>query len=1102
MTTIRIIFRSLRFYRRSHLGVCLGAAVGAAVLVGALAVGDSVRFSLTQLTLRRLGSIELALSGGDRFVRTQLADDLQPTLKADVAPVLQLPGTATRPDQTARANRVQVLGVTDRFWQLAPDNPSPPDLSDDDVAVSEALAGQLRIGIGEVIVLRYAKPSLLPRDMPLTSDTDTTVAMRVTVKAIVPDDQLGRFGLQANQIAPHNAFVPLSWLQQKVELADRVNLLLAAGRDGHPLDAGAANAALQGAWQMADADLELEALGDADVLELRSGRVFIDGPVADVIAQSAPDARPVLTYFVNELRVGDRSAPYSMVTAFDPPPGSAMPADLQDSEVVITQWLADDLGAAPGQELTMTYYVLGTGRTLIEKSETFVIRAVLAMDDAAADRTLMPRYPGLAEADDCRDWNPGMPIDLDRIRPTDEQYWDDYRGTPKAFVTPATGRKLWRNRFGELTALRFDRTDDNERRLAELIRSKINPASIGLTFDDVRTRALTASRTGIGSTFGMLFVSFSFFLIAAAVLLTALLFVFGVEQRAGQIGTLLAMGYTPRRVRRMLLAEGVIVAVIGAAIGTLGGVGYTAAMLLGLRTIWHDAVATGQLQYHANWLTLVGGGAAGVVVAAAAIALALWRQVRRPARALLSGASDAPAPRQRAGARRSPLLFGGMAIGAAAAVIVFFRQFDAIIAFYTAGTLILIGLLLLSSAALSRWGALVRASALTVTTMGQRNVARRRGRSLATVALLACGSFMVIAVGAHRIDPVRNAERRDSGTGGFALYGESTLPVLQDLNAKAGREAYGLSAEDMTGVAVVPLRVRDGDDASCLNLNRPTHPRLLGVDPQALHKRGAFRFVQAAKDIDVRTWWMLDQTVEPDVIPAVVETNTRQWALKTKVGDAIEYTDERGRPFKVRIVGVVDRSILQGSLIVAEQHLIERFPSLSGYRMLLIDAPADRVDAVSQVLSRQLDETGLELRPAWQRLAEINAVQNTYLSIFGLVGGLGLILGSVGLATVVLRNVLERRSELAVMRAVGFSRRDLHTLVFAEHRLLLLFGLGCGVIAAVLAVSPTLASPGADVPYLSIGLTIAAVVVVGLLAVYLATQLALRGPLLGALRNE
>src|SRR5204862_8202037 len=176
--------------------------------------------------------------------------------------------------------------------------------------------------------------------------------------------------------------------------------------------------------------------------------------------------------------------------------------------------------------------------------------------------------------------------------------------------------------------------------------------------------------------------------------------------------------------------------------------------------------------------------------------------------------------------------------------------------------------------------------------------------------------------------------------------------------------------------------------------------------------------------------------------------------------------------------------------------------SESGYRMFLLDVPTNSVPEVSATLSRAMQDFGLELTSTVQRLNDFNAVQNTYLTTFQVLGGLGLLLGSAGLGVVVLRNVLERRAELALLLAVGLRRRALHRLVLTEHAALLWAGLFIGIAAAAVAVLPELLSPRAEISVLTLTITLAGMLVSGMLWTWLATRFALRGRLLAALRNE
>ena len=1150
MTVWTLVKRSLRFYWRTHLGVALGAAVSTAILVGALVVGDSVRHSLKTLALSRLGKVQLALTPQNRYFRAKLADDLEKALDATTTPVLILRGIVANSDGTARANRVQTLGVDERFWKLGANGLMFDGGSDDEVILNERLAAQLDVREGEEILLRLEKPSLLPRDAPLSTYEDSSVAMRLNVKGIISDSNFGRFSLQANQIAPFNAFVPFAWLQKKVGLPGRANMLLVRNSPKSALTPETANATLQEHWELADADLELRELPEQGVIELRTKRVFLDPPIAFAAERAVPDAIGVLTYFVNELRLGNRTTPYSIVAAMGNPietsKGNAdgktnftnlIHSKMSDEEIFINTWLAEDLQAKPGDTLELTYFVVDTMRKLEERTSTFRVHAVLPLEGSAADRELMPMFPGLSDAENCRDWEPGIPINLDKIREKDEEYWDLHRGTPKAFVTLKAGQRIWGNRFGTLTALRYPvHHEDDRGKIENIIKRELNPASIGLFFQPVREQALAASTQAMD--FGQLFLGLSFFLIVAALLLTGMLFVFGIEQRTEEVGTLLAVGFPPSRVRRLLLFEGGVLALFGGLLGAGGGIGYTKAVLYALSTVWRDAVGAhggvaAPLHYYANPSTLIIGAVAGIVVALLAIWITLRKQAKSPAHELLASGSESNLLTPKLAQSRFGLWTGlGAAVGTLIILVLVGKGKgkEATAAFFISGALLLIGGLGFSQALLSALARSVSKVQMNLTSLGLRNAVRRIGRSLATVALLACGSFLIIAVGANRYDPREGAEQRSSGTGGFALFAESALPVFHDLNSKQGRETYSLDSDHLEGVRVVSLRVHDGDDASCLNLNRAQTPRLLGINPEELQARNAFTFVKTVPTEVGRpvshgrpdlsgevghpvvngrpnlsgenSWMLLKYKENDDTVPAIGDQATITWALGKKIGDVLPYTDERGNTFNLRLVGAVANSIFQGGLLISEGEFIERFPSESGYRVFLIDAPWKNAVKISKTLSRALQDVGLEITPTAQRLAEFNTVQNTYLSIFQLLGGLALLLGSIGLGIVVMRNVMERRSEFALLRAVGFKKRSLRWLVLSEHWLLLLLGLACGVVAGLVAVLPALCSPGAEVPYVSLTLTLLAVALSGILWTWLATILALRGPLLAALRNE
>jgi ABC-type lipoprotein release transport system permease subunit len=189
-------------------------------------------------------------------------------------------------------------------------------------------------------------------------------------------------------------------------------------------------------------------------------------------------------------------------------------------------------------------------------------------------------------------------------------------------------------------------------------------------------------------------------------------------------------------------------------------------------------------------------------------------------------------------------------------------------------------------------------------------------------------------------------------------------------------------------------------------------------------------------------------------------------------------------------------------MLIAEDAFVQKFPDSGGYRYFLIDCPPARAGAVREELSRALTDRGLEITSSALKLGEFQTVENTYLAIFQALGGLGLLLGSAGLAVVVARNVLERRREFGLLAAVGFRPRQLRQLVFVEHRWLIICALLIGTISALVAVWPNLLQKAGGFPVREMALLLAALALGCAFWTWLATRLALRDSGTEALRAE
>lgn len=1126
--------RSLVFRWRTHLATALAVAVAAAVLTGALLVGDSMRGSLRGLALDRLGRIDHALVS-ERFFREQLAAELP----GDACPVILLRGGVEHAESNRRVGRVNVLGIDERFGRFA-DGEACPAVAGRSIVLNESLAHELGAGPGDDVLLRLQRRTVVPVETLLGRRDDQTLSLRLTVKTIVAGGGLADFTLTPTQHGPFNAFVPLVTLQRAIKREGRVNALFVAGA----ADRDALQQSFDSHLALHDWALKLRVDSPRGYVALESDRLLIE-PVVEAAVMAAVDASgvdatPVLSYLANTIETVRPPAtapsntpaavtttiPYSTVTAIDvKSAGAAMtlvdgqPAPpLRADEMFLNEWAADDLQARPSDTIMVTYYVTGAFGKLSTESTGFTLRGIVRMGGLPADRGLVPEYEGVTDAKSLSDWDPPFPIDLTRIREKDEAYWDDHGPTPKAFVPLAAGQALWtrgHERFGRLTSIRIEPAPGEDLAATadafegELL-TQLGSEATGMTFEPIRARALSAAK---GSTdFAMLFVGFSLFLIVSAALLVALLFRLGIERRTSEMGLLLAVGYTPRDVSRLLLAEGLCVAGVGTAIGLVGAIGYAWLMLAGLRSWWSAAVSAPFLRLHLTSTSLLIGLAASLLVAFASIAWAVHGLSRTSPRSLLAGmALTSPGPGD--GRRsRMPGLISALSVSVAAVLVLLSIVTEAVPqapAFFASGAAMLAACLAGLAAWTARPGAdtTLLPGSMAVARLGVRNAARNPRRSLLTAGLIASATFIIVAVGVNRRETHDAVHESQSGTGGFTLMAESAVPVLHDLNAADGRDALSLpsaSVDALADATVVPFRLRPGDESSCLNLYRPRSPRILGAT-DAMIGRGGFEFHSslAETDDDKRNpWTLLDKELASGAIPVIGDYNSVKWLLHLGLGQDLTITDERGNPVRLRIVAMLAGSVLQGELIMAESRFVEQFPSIAGYSFFLIESPPALAEPLGSALERDLSDCTFDVTATADRLRQYMAIENTYLSTFQTLGGLGLVLGTFGLAAVLLRNVWERRAELALMQALGYRRFALAWMVMVENWVLLLSGLAAGMLSACLAVAPHVMTTPATVPWASVGLTLLAVLAAGTLAGILPLISTLRAPLMPALRRE
>lgn len=1181
MNVKRYLLASLTHYWRTNLAVLLGVVAATAVIAGALVVGDSVRGSLRQMSLDRLGGVDFAMNVG-RFFREDLANDIaaDETFADEnkaIAPAIVVSGSLELKNKkdddsdqeiVSRVSKVNIYGTDDRLWNMIGEIPIDVPV-DGGVVLNQKAADELQAKVGDDITLYLEIPSSIPRDTLFGERDETTEEISLKVTAIAADETShARFSLLPNQQLPVNAFVSLRTLQDRLGLAGvertkrnpfpkpaKVNAMFVSSKDTERVihnDIWTSHVArsllkdlkeaVTSSLTLEDIDLRLMTNEDHGYIAVESERMILEKSLGESGLSAAEklkaDTSPVLVYLANELANAnelEKFSMYSIVAGIDPsqqsPFGPLVTTEdkplesIPDGKIAINDWLAKDMNAKAGDTVRMKYHPVGSYGDEPEEIHEFEVAAVLKLDGTPIDDAgFTPYVKGVTDADSFDDWDQPFEMDLNRVTQRDEDYWDDRKATPKAFVSLTTAQELWNSRYGELTSLRIappSGTPLNEFRetFKKKLLEEIDPTKLGFVFQPIKMQGVAAAS---GTTdFTGLFVGFSFFLIFSAAILVALLFRLGVEQRVRNIGLLAAVGFTERQVRRMFLLEGLVIVLIGGVVGMAAAVGYAAIMIHGLKTWWIGAIGTKFLFLYVNPVSLLIGFAIAVLISL----FVIWWSLRAlngiSIRDLLYGVTQPVKNEVQTASSRNRSGMIGLVCGAVSLLLLIVSLIGLVpaseafsglswqvVTFFLSGMLSLTAGLFLMAAWLNNpSGRITQGKGLLAETrLGISNASRHQQRTLVTASLIASASFVVVAVAAGQYNPTQLEPELNSGNGGFTLVSESSRPLLYDWETKKDRQDLEMfpqgETDEQTALfkasKTIPFLVQPGEDASCLNLYQTRVPTILGV-PDAMIERGGFAFADTPGE---NPWTILKEQREDGSIPVMGDMNTLMFSLHKPVGESIDVPHVAVPDATLHVSGMFTGSVFQGVLVMSEANFRKLFPDVAGYQYFLTEVPPDKADELSSTLETGLVEYGLDVEHVADRLRNFLAVQNTYLSTFQTLGGLGLLLGTLGLGTVMLRNVFERRSEMALFRAIGFGKAGVSTLVLVENAFLLVCGLLLGTVSALIAMMPHLASSAAAVPWDSILQLLAIILVVGMLTAVFAVIEAIRTPIVATLRGE
>ena len=1057
-----------------------------AVISGSLMTGSSVRNSLRNTSSERLGNVGIMISSGIRYFNPSLTERMIRKTTGNCVGILEINGYCQNFSTGQTAFGVKIFATDQDFFSFQENEGIK--IKEGEAALNEKLASYLGIKQGDELIIRFNGISSIPPNAPFSPEHESGGSVVLKVGSIIETNQSGNFSLTISQITPLNIFVNRSDLTDNNGKVPNINRLLIENRKN--ISESEIISILGEVLKPEDIGFTLRFIPKTGGFELISDRIFIDQVMIDQIKKLIPASYPVITYLGNNIRYGSKSAPYSFISALHP---SLYPHIPEGNGIIINNWLADDLSAKEGDTLQLSWYSPDSLNHLIEKSGNFIVTHNAEMEGVWSDSLLMPEFPGIAGRESCSDWDAGVSVNMDQIRKKDEAYWNKYRGTPKAFIGYEKGKELWGNNFGPATSIRFP-AYLSEHEISSKLAGSLDPLKTGFFVTDMPYESIKAANESVD--FSTLFLSLGFFIILSAVILLILVVSAFFNLKKGHIKTLFSLGFSNSFIEKLLFYESGIIAITGSIIGVFAGGLFNLAIIKALNSVWQGAVQTDTLSSHLDIKPLLSGFLITITIVLVILKVKsklFLNNLNRPETGILHRPSQ-----------KNSFLFFIFAISLTIIILIlsFLISDHSTVLSFSCGIMMFVSLVLLSHYFYLRKQKNGEYIFRKKSHISDLYYSFNSSYAITPIIFIAAGLFAVVVTGVNRMNIKESTLQVSGGTGGYILWGESTVPIRENLNEENGRREFGFDEDELKEISFIEVRKSSGDDASCLNLNHVTSPPLLGLDPSEFIMKGAFSFATKIKHINkVNPWTILSYPPANSAIYGIVDQTVLQWGLKIKPGDTLKLRSENGQKINIIIGAGLKSSVFQGYVLIGVENFNKFFPSVSGNQVFLVNGKPGLADLYRNVLTERLSNYGVHFEPTGEKLESFFTVTNTYLSVFSILGGVGIILGVVGLGFILIKNFNQRKREFGLMMATGFSVNDIRKIIFREQVRILLTGIFIGLISAFLATIPSLIS-GSEIPWKSITVMIILILLAGLAALTLSLKIITWESLISNIRKE
>ena len=983
MNRNRIISSSRTYYRRFYRLVAVAVVIMMAVLTGSMLLGDSVRGTLNDRVNERLGSAETVIATGTGFVNEQIM--LSPLLSHAHGYLL------AQGFISAEGKLIPVC-----VWGTDEDS-----IESGEAIVNEPLARKLNVDALSLgteprdVALHLPSHSLVPSGSLFVTKSYAT-QMRISIRGVKDVKSGGNILLKNEQTLPLNVFVNRRQLGEVMGLSGKLNIIMS--------DVRLSQEQVNGIWNPALSGLHI------DGVSVTYDGIFIQ----DEVVKSLSPETTYFSYLVNDIICNTDTVPYSFVTAVDRWKGQP----LRGREIILSDYAAEHLHVGVGDSVRMSYFLSRDLKNLDTREQMFRVKAIEPLSAFKDDHLLATEFPGLSNVEKCTDWDSDLPIKMDRIHKSDEDFWYEHKQTPKAIVAYDAVKEDWGSSFGTATALRLSSED----KVAQLSRL----SSHFLTTISPREQGFYSANNG--TDFTSLFLALGFFIIVSAILLMQNPLLEMFTCRKNELMLYLQLGYKTGMIQRLMFREAFSVMLFASPLGVLVGVLYSYVTLWLLGNVWSGATHTEGFALHVHLVTLIVSWLVGLIICA----VSLWFVIRNVLRTEKEAKQVSPTLY-----RRKRMIGCVMLLVTFALVAYNFVWLHSMALFIIAGFLWIVTFGILLDAFV-----IGKVLGARVATWGRRqmmwnSVFASRKQHRHVYWSLSMGVFTVFAVGLNRPD-FSDADMFGTATGGYDVYIDSRVPVRYDLNNDEVRRKLSLT-ELPPHTRFLHFMRHTQDEASCLNLNKVTTPTVLGVDIDEMKPFGLV-------------------PVHSDIPSVYIDEESLMWSMMKSVGDTIMYMDGNGESVPVLIAGSYPTGIFHGNAIMSDVDFKRLWSRESGVEVMLVSS--SNPEAATDILTTAMSEYGLSVQTTSDRIRMFFEVTDTYLVIFLTLGGLGLLLGLFSLLVIVRKNLAASQSTIEQYRAMGFTTSLVRRLMYNENVIIPFFAIVVGAIGSVISISANVSGAG------------------------------------------